>query len=253
LPLGPGAILYDDHQVVAINKPPGLLSHANQDPGVPHVVTALARLLAKLHTPRRFLGIVHRLDKETSGVMLVATTRERARFLSREFSSQRTKKLYLALCFGKPLTDCFAVDAPLTPIDPQTGRVSVSRSKGRSATTEFRVLSYHDSLGLTLLQCMPRTGRSHQIRAHLQLSQLPIVGDKRYQTNSSLEQSRALSADYQALICEHQLLHARSLTFIPTSVSGFVPLTITAPLPPAFSQLIDKAFSLSPELAGLKL
>jgi RluA family pseudouridine synthase len=205
--LAPAALLLRRDGVIAIDKPPGLPSQATKDQSVQHVVPALRALLEKLGQKHGQLVLVHRLDKETSGVLLVAEGGARATWLTDLFRARKVKKTYLAVCYGRPKAEAFTESAPLSEIDKKTGDVRAVRAGGRPAVTHVRVLARADELGLCLVECRPETGRSHQIRVHLELNGLPIVGDKRYGAAARTP----LPAEIAEQAAEHQLLHAAAI------------------------------------------
>lgn len=227
------ALLYEAHGVIALNKPPGLPSQATKDQSVLHVVPSVEALFKSLGRPKVSFTLVHRLDKETSGVILVATNSSRATWLTEQFRDRAVRKTYLALCYGLAKTKTFTERAYLSEIDKKSGDVKVVRSGGRTAVTHFRVLSENKELGISLIACFPETGRSHQIRVHLQLNGLPIIGDKRYAGPSK----RALPPQLAELSSVHHFLHAYSLQFAPTA--GDKPVTISAPMPIRFVNFIN--------------
>ncbi|MBM4253038.1 MAG: RluA family pseudouridine synthase [Deltaproteobacteria bacterium] len=227
------ALLYEAHGVVAINKPPGLPSQATKDQSVMHVVPSLEALFKSLGRPKTPFTLVHRLDKETSGVILVATSAARATWLTDQFRERAVRKTYLALCYGVAKSKSFTERAFLTEIDKRSGDVKVVRAGGRTAVTHFRVLSENKELGISLVACHPETGRSHQIRVHLQLNGLPIIGDKRYSGPSK----RPLPAQLAELSSLHHFLHAYSLQFAPTA--GSKPVLVNASMPPRFINFIN--------------
>lgn len=228
-------ILYDRDGVIAINKPPGLPSQATMDQAVVHVIPLLESYLKSRGDDRGPLVLVHRLDKETTGVILVAVGAERATWLTEQFRERRVKKTYFAICHGLSKRDSFTETAPLTEIDRKTGNVRAVHVGGRSAVTHFKVLSYNPSLKLSLMECRPETGRSHQIRVHLDINGLPIVGDKRY----GGKQVRPLPQDLMTLSSEHHFLHARALEFVPAP--GREVVRIEAPFPKNFASFAGKS------------
>lgn len=231
-------ILFDQDNVVAINKPPGLPSQATLDQSVMHVVPCLEKFERDSRGKSRRFILAHRLDKETSGALLLATDGKTATWLTDGFRQHNIKKLYLALCYGKAPTASFSEHAPLAPIDKKTGDVRVVRAGGKSAHTDFRVLAYHAESNLSLIAAYPHTGRSHQIRVHLQHRGLPIVGDKRYSHPGGNDKIKPLSADLSTLASEHHLLHARAISF--KTGAGQQLTTVSAPLPINFERILDR-------------
>ncbi|WP_420596059.1 RluA family pseudouridine synthase [Deinococcus sp.] len=218
-------VLYEDEHLIALNKPPGMTTHPA--PGVTSG-TLVNALLGRMALPEQDdfdgeggyrPGIVHRLDKDTSGVIVVAKTVAAHAKLSASFKARETQKVYLAIVAGQWKAEREAsVDAPIGRhlIDRQ--RMTVGGAASREAQTRFVPLSHHpDGHGrtLALIRCEPRTGRTHQLRVHLQHLGSPILGDKVYGRASE--------------IIGRQALHAWQLT-IPHPISG-EDLHLTAPPP----------------------
>lgn len=218
-------VLYEDDALIAVNKPPGMVTHP-----APGVVsgTLVNALLGRLELPQQAdhdspagyrPGIVHRLDKDTSGVIVVAKTVQAHAVLSASFKARETQKLYLAIAAGEWKAQTPAqVDAPIGRHPVQRQKMTVGGANPREAQTRFVPLAAHpDGHGrtLALVRCEPRTGRTHQIRVHLAHLGSPIVGDAVYGRES------------QAM--PRQALHAWQLT-IPHPVSR-EPLHLTAPPP----------------------
>lgn len=228
-------ILFDEDGVVAIDKPPGLASQATKDQSILHVIPVLNNFFKETAGKTRNLVLVHRLDKETSGILLLATNNERATFLTGQFRARHVKKVYWAVCYGLPKAPEFSEQAFLSEIDKKTGHVRVVRAGGRTAVTHFRQLAVNAKLGLSLLECRPETGRSHQIRVHLEHNGLPLVGDKRYGKSAP----RSLPPELAELASVHHLLHARGITFLPAPNAA--PQSLEAGLPDRFARFLAAA------------
>lgn len=240
LGLKPESILFESHQVVAINKPPGMPAQATRDQSIQHAVVCLEALDKTRGVRGRKYILVHRLDKDTSGVLLIADGSQRATWLTDRFRERDVDKTYLAVCFGIPAQERFVERSPLSLIDKKTGDVRAVRSGGRSAVTHFEVISTNPELGVSLIRCKPETGRSHQIRVHLQINGLPIVGDKRYTTPEVRAKGPAAWPSALAeLTTVHHFLHAQSLRFQPAP--GEAEVTISAPLPPRMQEFLTLA------------
>ncbi len=231
-------ILYEDDGLVAINKPPGLPSQATKDQSVQHVIPILQSWYRseKLEVPE--LILVHRLDKETSGVLLIAKNKEIATWLTDGFKERTTKKKYLAICRGIPNANKFREECYLSAIKPKLGIVAKVRSGGKQSLTEFNCQNKNPELDLSLIECRPHTGRSHQIRVHLDLNSLPILGDKRY----GAQKRSKLPDDVLSLAQEHHFLHAHSLGFRPSSNQKMI--EVKAALPPNFSAIMKLVFNI---------
>ncbi|MCE7928220.1 MAG: RluA family pseudouridine synthase [Chloroflexi bacterium CFX7] len=216
---GPGVpILYEDDDLVAVDKPPGLAVHGapgDSGPSVAAWFTGRYPDDARAFDVER-PGIVHRLDKDTSGVLLLARTPQAQTALSRAFEARKTRKAYLAICMGKPEHERAVVDAAIARHPGDRTRMAVTR-QGRPARTEYQVLASDGER--TLLLVTPESGRTHQIRVHLAAVGIPVANDRVYGRGGE----------------GRQLLHAWQLT-VPHPGGG--KLTITAPLPADFMDAV---------------
>jgi 23S rRNA pseudouridine1911/1915/1917 synthase len=221
----PVEILFEDADMAVVNKPAGMVVHPA--PGNTHgtLVSALLHHFGPLDTgdPAR-PGIVHRLDKETSGLILIAKTSWAHSELSARFASREVEKTYLAVVSGRPRHTRGSIDARIGRHPVHRKKMAV-RDNGRPAVTDYRVLS--SSGGQSLVACEPKTGRTHQIRVHLKHLGHPVLGDPLY--------------GHRRNFTRH-LLHAWKLACIhPTNGRH---LTFVAPIPEDFSSAMD------PELAA---
>jgi RluA family pseudouridine synthase len=196
-------ILWEDTGSVFFNKPPGLLTQETRKERHRHVVPLLKAQLG--YDP---LYLCHRLDKDTSGVLLLAKTPEKLAYFMELFKTHSLAKTYWALVYGVPSIPQWQVKAPLSEVSPATGQVSVVSQGGRWAKTGFRLLAQNPTLGVSLIECSPQTGRTHQIRVHLEHSGYPLLGDVRYTKGA-----RPLALPPHALyLCKaHHMLHAYGL------------------------------------------
>jgi 23S rRNA pseudouridine1911/1915/1917 synthase len=209
-------VLYEDKHCVVINKPVGVLSHSKGsfNPEAT-VATWLSARIKDMSGDRA--GIVHRLDRATSGVMICAKTPDALSLLQKQFSQRKVKKTYIALVKGVFEQEEALIDMPIerNPKKPQTFRVGAN---GKSAQTTYRVLSSNGTV--SLLELRPTTGRTHQLRVHLQHLGHPIVGDTLY----------------GGITAERLFLHARSLEItLPNKQRQ----TFEAPLPATFEEYIN--------------
>jgi len=231
-------VLFEDDHLLALDKPAGLLSSPDRyDPQRPNLMKLLhAGIAAGKPWARErrltYLMNAHRLDFETSGVMLLAKDKPTLTALANLFGSEKPLKTYAALAQGTPAEDRFEVDARLAPHPLKTGLMRVDAKQGKKSKTRFAVLEKFS--GWTLLRCEPLTGRTHQIRAHLRHVGLPVVGDELY-GGKKLWLSR-LKRDYRLKpgreerpLISRVALHAEELT-LPHPVTGQT-VTVVAPWP----------------------
>jgi RluA family pseudouridine synthase len=177
-------IVFRDEHVLAVDKPPFLLVQPGDSPDEPSLDKIILEMVGAGDSHTFHPALAHRLDRGTSGIVLVGLSAPGLRGLTEAFRHRTVEKRYLALVLGDPPADEFTVDLPLArdPSDDSRGaRVKVSRGpEAQPAVTDFTVLSRSADRAFTLLECRPKTGRTHQIRAHLRAERLPIVGDPTY-------------------------------------------------------------------------
>ncbi|HET6747243.1 MAG TPA: RluA family pseudouridine synthase [Candidatus Saccharimonadales bacterium] len=175
-------IVYIDDDIIVINKPVGVLTHAKGALSDEFTVADFFKRYTTYGLETNRPGIVHRLDRDTSGIMVGARTPEVATLLQKQFADRKVKKTYLAILEGILKEKEATIDLPIgrNPSLPSTFRVD---PKGKSAITRYRVLN--ESNGKTLIQLMPQTGRTHQLRVHMNYLHAPILGDRVYGKQSN--------------------------------------------------------------------
>lgn len=207
-PEEPVKLLYHDHHLVLVDKPSGLLSVPGKGE---HMADCM---IARLRAIFPEVLLVHRLDLDTSGVMVFALTPLAQRHLGLQFEKRMTKKVYVARVWGHVAQKTGTVDLPLIVDWPNRPRQMVDFTNGRPATTDWRVVRYEDTA--TRVRLMPLTGRSHQLRVHMKEIGHPILGDPLY-------------AEGPARAAPRLMLHAESLRF--RHPEGGKGLTFSAPCP----------------------
>jgi 23S rRNA pseudouridine1911/1915/1917 synthase len=170
-------VLYQDDDVLVVNKPSGVLTHAKGVVSEEFTVAEFVRPLTTDGVDTNRPGIVHRLDRGTSGVIITARTPEAKRWLQKQFAQRKVKKSYIALVKGAPKEPNAILQLPIdrNPKKPQSFRVAAN---GKAAETAYETIATYKKY--TLLRLMPHTGRTHQLRVHMQYLGCPIVGDDLY-------------------------------------------------------------------------
>jgi len=225
----PLSIVYEDNDLVVIDKPAGLVVHpaAGHDRGT--LVNALLSHMPDLGSTGGIggearPGIVHRLDKDTSGLIVVAKNDRALQFLQKQFKSRAIKKMYLALVDGIVTPREGLIDAPIGRSKHDRKKMAVTHD-GRVARTRYRVIQIYRDPDLSLVEAYPETGRTHQIRVHFAWLKHPLVGDEVYGRQHPLVPS------------ERHFLHAASLTLtLPTGETR----TFSAPLPPDLQRVLNQ-------------
>lgn len=216
------SVIFSDEQIIVVDKPAGLPTLPDgYDKAAPHLAQVLAPQFGKI-------WIAHRLDRGTSGVMVVARTAEAHRSLNMQFDGREVRKAYHALIVGEPPWEEYAVRLPLRADADRKHRTVVDHGKGKPAVTHLRVLERGD--GWALIEARPETGRTHQIRAHLAALRLPVLGDALYGAGAN----EARAADDPLI--DRTALHARFLAFHhPATMSA---VSFEAPYPTDFARAL---------------
>ena len=218
-------IVYEDDHLLVVNKPAGMVVHPAARMVSGTLVNALLAhcpQVADVGGPDR-AGIVHRLDRETSGLIVVAKDPETHAALQRQFKRRLVRKTYVALVEGQVHPREGIIEVPIGRDPKDRTRMAVSRT-GRPAVTQYRVVEFFPQY--TLLEVRPHTGRTHQIRVHLAWLGYPVVGDRVYGRRR------------QTLLPDRHFLHARDLAFTHP-VTG-EKLALSAPLPPELTAVLNQ-------------
>lgn len=242
------SILYEDDDLLVIDKPAGLLVIPDRwDPSKPTVVKlarayrqARAVALGRAASEASRIWVVHRLDRDTSGVLILAKSDSAHAGLSRQFEQGKVQKTYLALVGSQGIRAAGVIRLPIGPHPHRPGMMTIRRRQGKSAVTHYSLVErFH---GYTLLNVRPQTGRSHQIRVHLQAIGHPLAIDPLYGSGQPLLLS-ALKPSYRPKMGEdeHPLmarltLHAQRLELVHPAHGG--PLKWEAPLPKDFAAVL---------------
>jgi len=208
-------ILYEDDDLMFINKPPGIVVHPGEGNRHGTLVNALlnhTKSLSSINSSER-PGIVHRLDKETSGVMVVAKNNATHLKLSEQFADHSINRIYIALVEGKVEFEEGDIDLPLGRHPKDRKKIAVRFIDGREAKTYYRVIKRFDKR--TLLELKPYTGRTHQLRVHLSHEGHTILGDDKYGKKSSFPRLA---------------LHAQTLGLTHPGTGKYIEHTVQAPL-----------------------
>ncbi|HEY6010989.1 MAG TPA: RluA family pseudouridine synthase, partial [Nitrospirota bacterium] len=222
-----------DPHIIVLNKPPGLVVHPAPGNYTGTLVNALLYHYGSLPSSgppgseRERAGIVHRLDKDTSGVMVVARTQEALRSLSGQFKNRIVQKQYVALVSGVIKKGSGTIEVGLGRHVKERKKISVHTHKAREAVTLYRVKERFGNA--TLVEVEIKTGRTHQIRVHLAHIGHPVLGDRTY--------GGIRSAKVGALTVGRQMLHAETLSLLHPDTGN--PLSFTAPPPKDMAEVIE--------------
>jgi 23S rRNA pseudouridine1911/1915/1917 synthase len=220
-----GGILFEDDAVIAINKPSGLLVLPDR---YEHAERNLYDLIKE---GLGMIYVVHRIDRETSGIILFAKTAEAHAALNTAFEQRQVHKSYLAIVVGNPQDDSGMIDMPIGENEHGVRKMRIDQRKGKEAQTEFKVLErFH---GFALVEVKPLTGRTHQIRIHLRALGYPILADPLYGDGkgfflSSIKR-KYLTQEEERPMLERTALHAATLNVVHP-ITG-QELALEAPMP----------------------
>lgn len=236
-------ILFEDRDLLVLDKPAGLVVHpapGNEDGTLVNALLAhCGDSLTGIGGEKR-PGIVHRLDKDTSGVMVVAKSELANTALTQAFAARDLDRFYLALCWGLPSPTAGEIEGAIArdPRDRKRMAVRPDSSRGKAALTRYRTLAHHDG-AVSLLECRLATGRTHQIRVHLASRGHPIVGDPVYLRRLPAA-AKTLDAADRALLLDfpRQALHAARLGFRHPRTGEA--LSFTTPPPADMQALLDR-------------
>ena len=238
-------IVYEDEHMLVINKPVGLVVH----PGAGnHDGTLVNALLYHCGDSLSGIGgvvrpgIVHRLDKDTSGLMVVAKNDKAHQGLSEQLSDRSLSRVYLALVLGVPMPPSGCVDKPIGRDPRNRQKMAILAKNSREAQTHYKVkTNYHDALAL--LECRLQTGRTHQIRVHMGHIKLPLVGDPLYGPQPTALRAALKKAGYEKDDIEsivafgRQALHATEISFVhPVTAKR---MSFNASPPDDFSNILN--------------
>jgi len=207
-PLASPEIVFEDACLLVVNKPTGLLTVPGRGPEKADCL--VARTFPEIR-------VVHRLDMETSGLVVFARDPHTQRVLGRMFETRRIQKTYIAIVGGKPEPEMGEISAPLIVDWPNRPRQKIDFELGKPSCTRYRLVAFDAQSNRSRLELNPVTGRSHQLRVHLLSIGHPIIGDTLYGTPSPAAESQRL------------LLHAESLQFEHPQSGRLLQLTIPAP------------------------
>lgn len=222
-------ILFENPDIIVVNKPPFLSSLDEREGGEINLLRLAKQYWADAQ-------ICHRLDKETSGALIIAKNPEAYRAVSMQFEKRQVKKVYHAIIDGTHVFENLFIDLPILNIGK--GSVTISRQEGKRAETWFNSLRYFKHY--TLVECKPVTGRMHQIRIHLATQRASISGDETYKGKpvllSELKRNYRLGKDQEELpIMKRFALHAYEVTF---KINPDEEITVHAPYPKDFETLL---------------
>lgn len=220
-------VLYEDEHLVVINKPSGLVVHPSESVKEPTMVEGLMAQIKDLSTIGGVIrpGIVHRLDKDTSGCIVVAKNDVAHQGLSAQLVDKSMNRTYIALCHGQVTPVVFKIDAPIGRDSTDRQKMAVTHINAKEAVTHVHVLETMPRF--SLVECRLETGRTHQIRVHLSYIRFPIVNDPKYGPRKLIDASFG------------QCLHARAIDFIHPVTKQI--MHFEAAIPAQFNEMVELA------------
>jgi 23S rRNA pseudouridine1911/1915/1917 synthase len=236
-------IVYEDDEIIVINKPAGIVVHPAKGHFRGTIVNAVLKKLLEFQTDRTRPGIVHRLDKDTSGLMVIAKTQNAVKNLAEQIQKRIMRRYYKAIVWGTNIKDKGTIIAPIGrhPVDRK--RMAITPINSKMAITHYRVLKKFSEIA-SLLELKLDTGRTHQIRVHMEYIGNPIIGDEVYSGRDTRKIFRIVPSIYREIVNEilntinRQALHAYKLSFIhPTRNQE---MTFEVPLPMDIENLLMK-------------
>ncbi len=216
-------IYYEDEYIIVVNKKSGMVVHPGNGNTTGTLVNALmyhTENLSDINGTDR-PGIVHRIDKDTSGLLLISKNNEVHKILSEDFKNKKVKRKYIALVNGVIKTDKGKIDAPIGRSETDRKKMCVTEKNSKNAVTNFTVLERYKTS--TLIECILETGRTHQIRVHMSYIKHPVINDPVYNTKT--------------INSYGQMLHAAYLGFTHPITNEF--LEFNSPLEPEFLEILD--------------
>jgi 23S rRNA pseudouridine1911/1915/1917 synthase len=244
-------ILYEDKAIIVFNKPAGVVVHPGPGHATGTVVHGLIRHCKRLSGIGGLMrpGIVHRLDKDTSGLMVAAKSDDVHAHLAAQFRSGTIQKEYVALVHGRIAGDKGKIDLPVARHPKRRKEMSVAKSGGRRALTLWQKMAEFQS-GFCLLSIATKTGRTHQIRVHLSHIGHPVVGDPVYGYGRNWWKRHPLRKKGAVPNVERQMLHARRLGFVHPHAGRY--LEFEAPLPEDMNHAVSALRSAEGRIQGDK-
>lgn len=218
-------IRFEDHDVVVVNKPKGMIVHPTAGSQRDTLVNGLLYHCKDLSGINGVLrpGIVHRIDKDTTGLLIVAKNDKAHLSLAEQLKDKTVSRLYYALVHGVIEHDYGTIDAPIGRDPKDRQKMCVTSLNSKNAVTHFKVVERFKEY--TLVECKLETGRTHQIRVHMQYIKHPVMGDPKYSYRKTRD-------------CNGQMLHAHQLTFVHPSTNEKV--VVDAPLPKQFEDILEE-------------